>query len=547
MKFNSANLSYGLNSYAAPTGTNIFNDLKIGVDSAQESFPNANVMYTVRAVMVGSESTLTIDQATSVSSGSAFVAGNAQTETATALGNITSASGTTVAISINAFQNDGFFSVTKQVKVLNGDTPALWAAKARASLSEDSSVTALFTVSGTGASIVITVKPNTVGGVTIYKPNDTVSLTIANGTSVGVTPASSVRTIGNATTGVVLFGGNGKDFEGNAINLSSIYAALVVCENGLVAFQDSSGASTYLYEGKYLQSYDDGLGLGGGQTYVFTSPLSSPSATEITITVLGYATGSAAVAASLSIDPAGSSNTILYTAVAPGVAGNSISIQYNPPLAISAANVDAYTSIGGSGNNISVTPGARARMVVVGAGFSQINGTYLYNGLSYLNNRLTRQWVLDNGYPSTQGALRATISFLGEVGSWGIWYNDVLKYISQTVVYADQPNPEVASQTSQGFVPWAGTVSPGPTVTAGVSSAAQVIAAIAGQRFPGSANGTTYDYAGLVGYTGSGGIVTVPANSLVTAAVTAGRNGAISTLVNGSYTVLAPTFLTGGS
>lgn len=545
MKFNSANLSYGLNSYAAPTGTNIFNDLKIGVDSAQESFPNANVMYTVRAVMVGSESTLTIDQATSVSSGSAFVAGNAQTETATALGNITSASGTTVAISINAFQNDGFFSVTKQVKVLNGDTPALWAAKARASLSEDSSVTALFTVSGTGASIVITVKPNTVGGVTIYKPNDTVSLTIANGTSVGVTPASSVRTIGNATTGVVLFGGNGKDFEGNAINLSSIYAALVVCENGLVAFQDSSGASTYLYEGKYLQSYDDGLGLGGGQTYVFTSPLSSPSATEITITVLGYATGSAAVAASLSIDPAGSSNTILYTAVAPGVAGNSISIQYGPPM--SGAYVDAYTSIGGSGNNIYVTPGARARMVVVGAGFSQINGTYLYNGLSYLNNRLTRQWVLDNGYPSTQGALRATISFLGEVGSWGIWYNDVLKYISQTVVYADQPNPEVASQTSQGFVPWAGTVSPGPTVTAGVSSAAQVIAAIAGQRFPGSANGTTYDYAGLVGYTGSGGIVTVPANSLVTAAVTAGRNGAISTLVNGSYTVLAPTFLTGGS
>ena len=112
---------------------------------------------------------------------------------------------------------------------------------------------------------------------------------------------------------------------------------------------------------------------------------------------------------------------------------------------------------------------APSSMVVSGAGFTEVNGTYIYNGLVLLGGNYTKQWKLDNGWPSTPTAPKATISFVGSVGSWSIYYNDVAKYISAVVKYTDQPNPEAATYMAYG-----GSANPVPTVVGGPSPATTI-------------------------------------------------------------------------
>lgn len=177
------------------------------------------------------------------------------------------------------------------------------------------------------------------------------------------------------------------------------------------------------------------------------------------------------VAASLLTGDSISNNQIKYTALQTGTDGNNISIAYyNQEDALNQAMVDVTVT----DNAITVgPPAAKARMIVSGAGFAGVNGTYIYNGLVTLAGALTKQWKLDNGWPSIPSAPKVTISFAGSYGSWAIYYNDVAYYISQAVLYSAQPNPEAATYATYG-----GSASPAPTVTAGISTAAQVIAAI---------------------------------------------------------------------
>jgi hypothetical protein len=177
------------------------------------------------------------------------------------------------------------------------------------------------------------------------------------------------------------------------------------------------------------------------------------------------------VVASLLTGNSISNNEIKYTALQTGTDGNNISIAYyNQANALNQPMIDVTVT----GNAITVgPPAAKARMIVSGAGFAGVNGTYIYDGLQTYGGATTKQWKLDNGWPTTPGALKVTISFVGSTGSWAIYYNDVIKYISQLVSYSAQPNPEAAT-----YATYNGSAGPAPTVTAGISTAAQVIAAI---------------------------------------------------------------------
>jgi len=112
---------------------------------------------------------------------------------------------------------------------------------------------------------------------------------------------------------------------------------------------------------------------------------------------------------------------------------------------------------------------ASSSMVVSGAGLAEVNGTYIYNGLVLLGGNYTKQWKLDNGWPSIPTAPKATISFVGSVGSWSIYYNDVPKYISAVVKYTDRPNPEAAT-----YIAYGGSANPAPTVVGGPSPATTI-------------------------------------------------------------------------
>ena len=79
------------------------------------------------------------------------------------------------------------------------------------------------------------------------------------------------------------------------------------------------------------------------------------------------------VFASLTVDPSGANNSVLFTAVNQGVGGNAITVGYAAPSSTTAPLVAV------SGNTITVTPAAKQNMVVAGAGTTGANGTYVYD------------------------------------------------------------------------------------------------------------------------------------------------------------------------
>lgn len=121
----------------------------------------------------------------------------AQVETATAVGTITGDGDATVIVTAA-----GMTGTPKaiSVAVLSGDLAADWAAKVRAALAADSAVAALFTVGGTGASIVLTRKTPAA--------NDTsLNISLDNGTCTGITTAgTSANTIAGVAYDTVSVG-----------------------------------------------------------------------------------------------------------------------------------------------------------------------------------------------------------------------------------------------------------------------------------------------------------------------------------------------------
>jgi hypothetical protein len=172
-------------------------------------------------------------------------------ETATAVGTI-STSGT-AAVTISATDLPGS-PISLAVPVLIGDTAAVWAGKVRTALSESTPIANMFTVSGTGASIVLTRKPSvtfTIRGldVPIYFEDDaSLNIDLGNGTCAGITPAdtSSTTVTGVATTGVKIDGGGGKDWEGNAVTPIGKVRALLLQNNGSISTAGLLGAGIAL-------------------------------------------------------------------------------------------------------------------------------------------------------------------------------------------------------------------------------------------------------------------------------------------------------------
>jgi hypothetical protein len=280
-------LSYGLRSTATPTSTNVFNDVEIGVAQTQERFADADVIYSLRAVMAGTASTLSIAQDTGICTATAWVAGTAQVETATAAGTITASGNASVTITSAGMTGS---PLTISVPVVLGDTASVWAGKVRTALAANTTIAARVVVGGTTTSISLARIPATIGGLQIASANDsTLNIALANGTCTGITaaPTSANTTAGVATSGVTLFDGDGKDFEGNTLtSASSIYANLIVVSAGYVTFNDSFLDGTIdILKGKLLQSFDathDSTG-----TFLFSAPPVAPNAAEFTFTVLG--------------------------------------------------------------------------------------------------------------------------------------------------------------------------------------------------------------------------------------------------------------------
>lgn len=236
MNLSNARATIGLQASASPTSSNVSGSVQIGENTKTVSFPDADVAYSVRAIFAAGGDSLAINLTTCDTTGStAFVAGAAQVETATAAGTITLAGNATVTVTAAGMTGS---PKAISVPVALADTPASWAAKARTALAADANVSALFSVSGANAAIILTRKPtsshNVPGGaLNLHPGNDSlINIALANGTCTGITPAAtSANTItGVLSEGVKIYDGDGKDFEGNTISaITDIRGVAIGC------------------------------------------------------------------------------------------------------------------------------------------------------------------------------------------------------------------------------------------------------------------------------------------------------------------------------
>ena len=192
---------------------------------------DANEVYTHFAILHGNTST-TLNLLNGDGLISNLTSSFQQVETATASGTITTAGNakvTVTAAGMTGSPKDITFAVD-----LN-DTASDWAEKCRTALAADADVTAMFDVSGTGTSIILTRKwlqTYVVEGVTTgiaYANDATLNIALADDTSAGIVEAATST---NTTTAVV---GSGRrtyndkvDYEGLTLgNPTDIYAVLI--------------------------------------------------------------------------------------------------------------------------------------------------------------------------------------------------------------------------------------------------------------------------------------------------------------------------------
>lgn len=280
MDIASVKYSSGLLAAVSPTSTNASGSVNLGSISNNVAIPDCNVFYSVRAQIVSGDD-FVIDLTDNDKTGStAYSAGTAQVETATAAGSITASGNASVVVTAAGMTGS---PKTISVAVLNGDTASAWATKVRTALAADAAVDALFTVGGSTTAISLTRKANSVG---FYPANDaTLNIALDNGTCTGITTAatSANTTAGVASSGALVTDGDGKDFEGTTLTAAATIEAIqITVDSGTLTFTNT-----------------DEIGeLTEGEKRIYANPNGIPS-------ILAAFTFSATTDADITIDVAG--------------------------------------------------------------------------------------------------------------------------------------------------------------------------------------------------------------------------------------------------
>ena len=286
MNLSTARATIGLQAKATPTSTAVGGSVPIGANPTVESFPDADVIYAVRAFFAAGGPELDLATTTGSTTGStAWVAGAAQIETATAAGTA-SASGNVTTTVTSAGMTGSPLAIT--TAILNGDTAATWAGKVRTSLAANATIAERFDVSGTTTCIILTRKPGTV----LTSDNETVNLFLATDATLnialtgpaGVTaaPTSANTLAGTVTSGVLIRDGDAKDFEGVTIPTcvpkavlfaNGGTAALEIDGSGTLANLDIEGGSSILIAGGNVLTGETALTIVGSSTFLTVTVL----------------------------------------------------------------------------------------------------------------------------------------------------------------------------------------------------------------------------------------------------------------------------------
>ena len=282
MNLSNIKATTGLNCKAIPASTNVVGTVQIGANPEVTTL-TATVAYSLQAFFSASGNVLSLNRLTGSTTGStAYVAGNAQVETATAAGTVSAAGNATITVT-----SAGMAGSPKaiSVAVANGDAQNTWAAKVRTALAADTAVGGRFTISGATTAIVLTRKPTYVvsGDIThhVHPATDaTLNVAIATGTATGITAAatSADTTAGVATTGVLIYDGDAKDFEGTTIPTMTSIAGELYKTNGSAFVVDGNVDDLFTIGTNGNTMFVPGL---AETTYTYVP--TGPSAIQITV------------------------------------------------------------------------------------------------------------------------------------------------------------------------------------------------------------------------------------------------------------------------
>ncbi len=287
MNLSTARATIGLQAKATPTSTAVGGSVPIGANPSVISFPEADVIYAVRAFFALGSPEFDLALTTGSTTGStAWVAGAAQIETATAAGTATSSGNITITVTSAGMTGS---PLAIPVAIVNGDTAATWAGKVRTALAANATIAARFTVSGTTTAIILTRKPGTVltdgtETVNLYLAEDaTLNIAIGAGTTGITAAATSTGTLaGTVTSGVLIRDGDAKDFEGVTIPTcvpkavlfaNGGTAALEIDGSGTLANLDIEGGSSILFAGGNVLTGETALTIVGSGTYLTVTVL----------------------------------------------------------------------------------------------------------------------------------------------------------------------------------------------------------------------------------------------------------------------------------
>jgi hypothetical protein len=281
MIISSALTNNGTSFTASPASSLTTGRVTVGTSAAQQSFATADIGYAISARLTTSSTTATLDVQTGVCTGSAaFVAGVAQVETATVIAAAGATSSGNCIVTVTGSTLTGSPLAVTIPLTTSANTAILVASALAAGLNANTAIAAKYSVTSSGADIVLTVKADANGN---YLANDgTLNIAIPSGLGITAAATSTDTTAGVASSGVQVLDGDGKDFEGLTLpSMARIYALEINVTSGSASA--SNGTQVFTLPCKIWNT----SGITGS---MLTSDLvitAASAGTNLTITALG--------------------------------------------------------------------------------------------------------------------------------------------------------------------------------------------------------------------------------------------------------------------
>lgn len=267
---------YALSAIGTPTKTQVSGTQTIGVSQTSISLTGATKAYCVSATLASSGDTLTIDTETGIATvGTTPVA---QVETATVVAAAGATSNGNLPVTVTGARITGSPVAVSVALTTADNTAALVAAKIRSAIGANTAISAVYTVGGSGADVVLTE--------TDPENNDT-TLNIAWTAALGVSAVTSSTNTTAGVGGVKLTNntGDGKDFEGISLGTMLQVLGFVVKSTGTGTIGVDIGTTDYavFLQGSAVSSAFDPAGTNDWIGTMTIEAISDAAAVEVTL------------------------------------------------------------------------------------------------------------------------------------------------------------------------------------------------------------------------------------------------------------------------